>query len=90
MEGLGGNGVESGGVEEGSKTIRLMGEIHKATWVELGVLFQEKVKKKIGNERNILFWEGVWVEDVSLKERFKRLFELSLQKGSYRGYGEVE
>ena len=42
--------------------------------------FDTHVKRSVGNGKNIYFWSDVWVGGVSFKERFSRLFELSVDK----------
>jgi hypothetical protein len=42
--------------------------------------FVREVVKKTGNGEITSFWEDVWVGDVALRERFPRLFSISVQK----------
>ncbi|KAL8483701.1 hypothetical protein ACS0TY_026399 [Phlomoides rotata] len=39
------------------------------------------VQRKMGDGKDTLFWEDIWVEGVQLRERFPRLYRLSLEKG---------
>jgi len=42
--------------------------------------FRHNVSRVLGNGKNTWFWSEVWVGEVSLRDRFPRLFELSLFK----------
>jgi len=54
-------------------------------WRDVHVLcreewFRHNVSRVIGSGKNTLFWLEVWVGEVSLRDRFPRLFDLSLFK----------
>lgn len=56
--------------------------------------FSDGVKKSVGNENNTLFWIDKWVDGGPLRERFGRLFSLSMDKNGMvsdliRGGNEV-
>jgi hypothetical protein len=42
--------------------------------------FARNVVKKLGNGVHTSFWIDIWVDDISLKDRFPRLFSISTQK----------
>ena len=40
------------------------------------------IRNLVGDGQNTLFWEDLWVGEQRLKQRFPRLFLMSLQKSS--------
>jgi hypothetical protein len=42
--------------------------------------FAQNVVKKLGNGTNTSFWKDTWVGNLSLKDRFPRLFSISTQQ----------
>jgi hypothetical protein len=42
--------------------------------------FSQNVSKKVGNGAQTSFWEDSWLGDIPLKDRFPRLFSISIQK----------
>jgi len=71
------------GLEEG----RVKGGGREASWWwrDVHVLcseawFRHNVSRVLGNGKNTWFWSEVWVGDVPLRDKFPRLFELSLVK----------
>jgi hypothetical protein len=42
--------------------------------------FSDHVRRFVGNGKHTYFWSDVWVGGVSFRERFNRLFELSVSK----------
>jgi len=42
--------------------------------------FAERVSKRVGDGTSTFFWYDKWLEDVSLRTRFSRLFNLSNNK----------
>ncbi|KAK2446576.1 hypothetical protein QL285_017365 [Trifolium repens] len=56
------------------KDIHSIGENLEVNW------FMQGVRKVMGNGMNTNFWCDVWVGSVSLRERFPRLFSISLQQ----------
>lgn len=42
--------------------------------------FEERVKRKIGDSKNISFWSNMWLGDMRLKQRFARVFVNSENK----------
>ena len=74
-------GMEEGRVKEGG---------HKASvwWRDITTLrseewFHGNVSQVVGDGNNTLFWTDVWVGGMSLRERFTRLYELSVLKSEY-------
>ncbi|XP_024640465.1 uncharacterized protein [Medicago truncatula] len=71
-------GEEGGRLLDGGRTAsawwRAIATLHSEAW------FGTNVKRSVGNGENIYFWSDVWVGGVSFKERFSRLFELSVDK----------
>jgi hypothetical protein len=43
--------------------------------------FHGNVSRVLGDGRNTLFWTDVWIGEVTLRDRFSRLYDLSLRKG---------
>ncbi|WMV55620.1 hypothetical protein MTR67_049005 [Solanum verrucosum] len=48
--------------------------------INLWIKFFNKCKIKVGNGGRTLFWEDKWVDQVTLRNRFPILFNMSLQK----------
>ena len=48
--------------------------------MEGGSWFEESVSKRLGNDFNNFLWLDCWVQTVSFKERFRRLYVLSIHK----------
>jgi len=42
--------------------------------------YADNVRHKVGNGFNTLFWLNRWVDDVPLRVRYRRLFDLSKNK----------
>ena len=38
------------------------------------------IQNLVGDGCNVLFWEDLWLGEVRLKEKFSRLFSISLQQ----------
>jgi len=62
------------------------GQLASVWWKNISVLrsqdwFRGNVSRFVGDGKNTLFWTDVWVDGVSFRDRFPRLFELSLFKG---------
>jgi len=74
-------GVEGGQVLDGGREVstwwRDIAALHREGW------FGENVSRSIGNGKSTLFWSDVWVGGVSFRNRFSRLFDLSVFKGEY-------
>ncbi|XP_024640724.1 uncharacterized protein [Medicago truncatula] len=43
--------------------------------------FQNHVSRSLGDGSNVLFWMDVWVGELLLRDRFRRLYDLSVLKG---------
>jgi hypothetical protein len=43
--------------------------------------FPSHVSHSMGDGKNTLFWTDIWVGEVSLRDRYNRLYELSMLKG---------
>jgi len=57
-----------------------------AWWRDISVLrsvgcFQSHVSRSLGDGKNTFFWTDIWVGEVSLQDRFNRLYNLSMLKG---------
>ena len=48
----------------------------------VGRWFEDNVRRVVGDGRDTLFWHDTWVGDTSLKLKFPRLFDLSVNKES--------
>ncbi|PNY09187.1 ribonuclease H [Trifolium pratense] len=57
-----------------SAILILVSSVLKAFGAKQGVV------KKMGNGVQTSFWEDTWVGDISLRERFPRMFSISIQK----------
>ena len=44
--------------------------------------FEDRVEWKVGNGKNVYFWEDSWLGSDALKKVFPRLFSLCLVKGA--------
>jgi len=53
---------------------RTMAALCKESW------FQDHVRRLVGNGKHIYFCSGVWVGGFPFRDRFSRLFELSMSK----------
>jgi len=45
--------------------------------------FRDHVSRSVGNGNHTLFWMDVWFGGVSFRDRFSRLYDLSVFKGEY-------
>ncbi|KEH28085.1 hypothetical protein MTR_5g464500 [Medicago truncatula] len=55
-------------------------------WRDITILrreewFSDHVSHSVGNRKHMLIWSNVWVGGVFFRDRFSRLFELSMLKG---------
>jgi hypothetical protein len=71
-------GTEGGCVREGGREASVW-------WRDISALRSEEwfggnVSRYVGDGRNTLFWKDAWVGGVSFRDRFHRLFELSMLK----------
>jgi len=48
--------------------------------LEVGGWFMENVRREVGNGENTFFWTDMWSGDMSLRDRFQRLFDLKENK----------
>jgi len=55
-------------------------KIREGIGVEGGSWFEVNISKRLGNGLNTYFWSDRWVGAVSLMERFRRLFDLSVHQ----------
>jgi len=53
---------------------RVIAALRREAW------FRDHVRQLVENGKNTYFWSDVWVGEVSFKERFSRLFELTVSK----------
>jgi hypothetical protein len=71
-------GVEGGrltdGGREASSWWRDISTLREEEW------FHNNVHQVVGDGKNTFFWTDVWVGGMSLRDRFSRLFDLSLLK----------
>lgn len=49
----------------------------------MGDWFVENVMRKVGNGVNTSFWIDTWLGDVTFRDRFRRLFDLSENQWMY-------
>jgi hypothetical protein len=42
--------------------------------------FDDNLEREVGDGKNTLFWNDPWVDGDTLKDLFRRLFEISLDK----------
>jgi len=64
----------------GSAWWREIVKIREGIGVEGGGYFEDNITKRLGNDLNTYFWSDCWVGTVSLMERFRRLFDLSVHQ----------
>jgi len=64
----------------GSSWWREIVKIRERIGVDGGSWFEESITKRLGNGLNTFFWSDCWVGTVSFRERFRRLYELSIHK----------
>lgn len=73
------NGMEDGflrvGGRDGSVWWRNIAGLRSEGW------FFNNVSRLLGDGTNVLFWTDIWLGELSLRDRFSRLYELSLFKG---------
>ena len=55
-------------------------KIREGFGIEGGSWFEESIQVKIGNGFKTYFWSDCWVGAVPLRDRFRRLFDLSVYK----------
>jgi len=71
-------GVEDGRLMDGGRTAsswwRDINALHREEW------FSEHASRVVRNGRLTRFWYDVWVGGVSFRDKFYRLFDLSLNK----------
>ena len=72
-------GEEGGQLCEGGRAASSWSRDIAALWSE--VWFHGNVNRFVGDGKNTLFWTDVWLGGMSFRDRFTRLFELSLLKG---------
>ncbi|RHN60029.1 putative RNA-directed DNA polymerase [Medicago truncatula] len=73
------NGVEGGYLCSGGRN-------ESVWWRSIGALrsegwFRYHVSRSLGDGSSVLFWTDVWVGELSLRDRFSRLYDLSVLKG---------
>ncbi|CAJ2646720.1 unnamed protein product [Trifolium pratense] len=77
-------GVEGGrlreGGQRGSVWWREVARIREGVGESEGSWFGEHVLRRVGNGSDTLFWTDPWVDGISLRERFGRLFVLAETK----------
>jgi len=71
-------GEEGGRLLDGWRSASAWWRVIAALWRE--AWFTSHVGRLVGNGKNIYFWSDVWVDGVSFRERFSRLFELAVDK----------
>lgn len=45
--------------------------------------FSDHISRLVGNGKNIVFWSDVWLDGVSFRVRFNKLFKLFVYKGEF-------
>jgi len=73
LYGVGGGQLLEGG-RNASSWWRVISTFRREKW------FSEHVSRVVGNGKLTMFWSDVWVGGVAFRERFSRLFDLSLFK----------
>jgi hypothetical protein len=74
-----GGRIRDGG-RRGSAWWREIVRIQEGIGVEGGSWFEENISKSVGNNLNTFFWIDCWVGPMKLRERFRRLYDLSIHK----------
>jgi len=77
-------GEEAGRLEVGGQSVsswwREIAKIRDGVGNDMGGWFADRVTRKVWEGTNTLFWQDRWLRDVPLCRRFRRLFDLSLNK----------
>ncbi|CAJ2632329.1 unnamed protein product [Trifolium pratense] len=77
-------GIEGGilraGGQRGSVWWRELVRIREGVGEPGGSWFREHVSRRVGDGSDTLFWTDPWLDGISLRERFGRLFELAVTK----------
>jgi hypothetical protein len=55
-------------------------KIQDGVGVEGGNWFEDNITKSVGNGFDTFFWSDCWVGSMKLRERFRRLYDLSIHK----------
>ncbi|XP_045791342.1 uncharacterized protein LOC123886049 [Trifolium pratense] len=76
--GLEGGSLRAGG-QRGSVWWRELVRIREGVGEPGGSWFSEHVSRRVGDGSDTLFWTDPWLDGISLRERFGRLFELADQ-----------
>ncbi|XP_045797575.1 uncharacterized protein LOC123891718 [Trifolium pratense] len=77
--GLEGGSLREGG-QRGSVWWRELVRIREGVGEPGGSWFREHVSRRVGDGSDTLFWIDPWLDGISLRERFGRLFELTMTK----------
>ncbi|CAJ2644440.1 unnamed protein product [Trifolium pratense] len=77
--GLEGGSLRAGG-QRGSVWWRELVRIREGDGELGGSWFREQVSRRVGDGTDTLFWTDPWLDGISLRERFGRLFELAVTK----------
>ncbi|PNX74295.1 cysteine-rich receptor-like protein kinase, partial [Trifolium pratense] len=77
--GLEGGSLRAGG-QRGSVWWRELVRIREGVGEPGGSWFMEHVSRRVGDGSDTLFWIDPWLDGISLRERFGRLFELTTTK----------
>ncbi|CAJ2637040.1 unnamed protein product [Trifolium pratense] len=77
--GLEGGSLRAGG-QRGSVWWRELVRIREGVGEPGGSWFSEHVSRRVGDGSDTLFWTDPWLDGISLRERFGRLFELAVTK----------
>lgn len=59
---------------------RMMCNIREGVGSGMGSLFDDNIRRVVGNDRNTCFWTDSWLGGVHLRIQFSRLYELSVNR----------
>jgi len=76
--------VRRGRLKEGGRDCSLwwhaLGRIREGVGEGVGRLFDENIRRVVGDGRNTLFWYDNWVREIPLRYKFPHLFDLAVNK----------
>jgi len=52
----------------------------RRSWFLKGGWFEENVSRNVGSGADTFFWTNRWIGEISLCERFRQLFDLTVDK----------
>ncbi|GJW06163.1 RNA-directed DNA polymerase, eukaryota [Tanacetum coccineum] len=78
MQAIYGSNIHAHAVNVSSNWCSILREVHSLK--DKGFDFLSLCSKRVGNGINSLFWLDIWTGNITLRDKFPRLFELELDK----------